>query len=356
VDLYICSTVRHLLLSLCRASKLQQEQHEILLFTDYQGISLDDWDFHGLPKNIHVHEMSRQNFKQLITSSARGRLSYQLALRTLSTPEWLQKPILDALAVSVPELAGQLNAGSDFNLWLFNERNKMSRLFRLLTNKYSIMEDGESSYRRFQIPLRKKISRFLRGKSTSYRTHGDDPRCKEIWVNYPDRLPPLTKAKGQLINFLEGPKVIKTITDVLHDNALPKTSARSIILATQPLDGMAKIPVSDKQGIFDTVVTYLEEQGFEVLLKLHPAEDPADYEFLKDRTLPTPTKVPIEGLVLAASEAPTILTISSAAGLGFERFFKRIKLIEYDDIQTLRKWVNHPEDLTACLKRNITTD
>jgi hypothetical protein len=79
----------------------------------------------------------------------------------------------------------------------------------------------------------------------------------------------------------------------------------------------------------------------------------ADYEFLRDRTLPAPAKLPIEALLLTASEPPIVLSISSAAGLGFERFCRRIKLIEYDDKDSIRSWVNQPEELTACLQKSL---
>jgi hypothetical protein len=353
MDIYICSTVRHLLLSLCRASKEQRAEHHILFFADYQGASLDDWDLADLPKNIHVHEMSRRGFRQHIVSSAKGRLSYLLAMRTFTAPKWLQQPVIDALSETLPELAGRLSAGTDFRLWLFNERNKMSRAFRLLTHSFNIIEDGESNYLKYPVPWWKSPSRIMQGLPLNHRTFGDDSRCKEIWVIYPERLQALVKNKGRQINFLEGDDVVDIISRVMGKNSLPPITAQSVILATQPLDGMANIPVTDKQRIYETIATCLEDEGHELILKVHPAENTADYEFLQARTKPTPAKVPIEALVLSASEPPVVLSISSAAGLGFERFCRRIKLIEYDDKDSVRNWVKHPEELMACLKQGL---
>ncbi len=353
MDIYICSTVRHLLLSLCRASKKQREEHHILFFADYQGTSLDGWDLTDLPKNIHVHEMSRRDFRRHLGSSAKGRLSYLLAMRTLTAPRWLQQPIIDTLAENLPELASRLSAETGFRLWLFNERNKMSRAFRLLVHGFNIIEDGESNYLKYPVPWWKSPFRIMRGLPLKRRSFGEDARCKEIWVTYPERLQALVKNKGRQINFLDGDAVVDIISSVMGENSLPPITAQSVILATQPLDGMANIPVTDKQRIYDTIVTCLEGQGRALILKLHPAENKADYEFLQARTKPTPAKVPIEALVLSSSNRPVVLSISSAAGLGFERFCRRIKLIEYDDTDSIRRWVNQPEDLTACLKNSL---
>jgi len=64
MNIYICSTVRHLLFALCRGSAGPHEQHHILFFADYQGASLADWNLADIPKNIHVYEMARADFRR----------------------------------------------------------------------------------------------------------------------------------------------------------------------------------------------------------------------------------------------------------------------------------------------------
>ena len=73
-------------------------------------------------------------------------------------------------------------------------------------------------------------------------------------------------------------------------HALPRMTQRSVILATQPLDVMAGIPLADKQRIYETIVTGLENQGRDVVLKLHPAENESDYAFLYGRVVSAPVK------------------------------------------------------------------
>ncbi len=43
LNIYVCSTVRHLLFALLRADLHREEPHHILFFADYQHTSLADW-------------------------------------------------------------------------------------------------------------------------------------------------------------------------------------------------------------------------------------------------------------------------------------------------------------------------
>lgn len=353
MNVYVCSTVRHLLFALCRASYYRDEQHHILFFADYQRASLADWQLAELPGNCRLYELSRARFRRELEQSIGGRLSYQLARGLLSAPAWLRAPVIATLAESAPDLARALQSALPFSLWLFNERNRMARLFRLLTPDFNIIEDGESNYLEYALPWWKGLPRRLRGRPSHYRCLGDDPRCREIWVVYPERLPPLIRSKGREICFLTTPAAVDIIRKVMGANRLPRIMAHSVILATQPLDGMASMSVQDKQTIYETIVSVLASQGREVILKLHPAENPADYDILKGRVVPAPMKVPVEALILSASAPPLLLSVSSSAGLGFERFCTRIKLIENNDFATLRHWAKQPDALRACLSQNL---
>ena len=353
MNIYICSTVRHLLFALCRGSAGPHEQHHILFFADYQGASLADWNLADIPKNIHVYEMARADFRRRLESSIAGRLSYQWSRAMLSAPAWLRQPVIATLARSAPDLARDLLAAPPFTLWLFNERNRMARVFRLLTATFNIIDDGESNYLQHRLPWWKAPPRLLRGLPARYRCFGDNPRCGEIWVIYPERLAPLVRSKGQAINFLTNPGAVDIIRNVMGGHALPRMTQWSVILATQPLDVMAGIPLADKQKIYETIVASLENQGRDVVLKLHPAENKSHYAFLQGRVVFAPVKVPVEALILSASEAPVLLSVGSSAGLGFERFCTRVKLIENKDFATLRRWVKQPEELRAFLDENL---
>ncbi len=353
MNIYICSTVRHLLFALCRANKERHEQHYLLFFADYQGASLSDWNLADLPGNTHLFELSRHEFRRRLENSRAGRVSYQFSRSLWSAPVELRKPVIDTLAEFVPNLASSLRAKVPVTLWLFNERNRMARIFRILSPEFNVIEDGESNYNRYSVPWWKMPARLILGLSLRVRAMGDDPRCKEIWVNCPERLAPAIGKKARAINFLGGEATAVLIRKIMGKNALPAVTSRSVILATQPVDGMATISVADKQKIYSTIITCLQNRGHDLILKIHPAEKNSDYEFLAGRVESAPAKVPVEALLLSAIEPPTIVSVSSSAGLGFERYCTRIKLIENNDFATIRRWTRHPEELLACLELSL---
>jgi hypothetical protein len=219
----------------------------------------------------------------------------------------------------------------------------------LLTDTFTIIDDGETNYLQLRLPWWKAPPRLLRGLPARYRCFGDDPRCREIHVIYPERLAPLVRSKGRAIDFLTNPCAVDVIRSVLSRHTLPRVTQRTVILATQPLDVMAGIPLADKQRIYGTIVAGLENQGRDVVLKLHPAENAADYAFLHGRALSAPAKVPVEALILSASERDP--AVSWFLGRPWLRAFcTRIKLI---DNRTLSiRLGGQPEELRAFLDQS----
>lgn len=353
MNIYICSTVRHLLFALCRANRNRHEQHHLLFFADYQHVTLRDWNIANLPANTHLVDLERCEFRRRLEQTLAGRVSYQYSRTLFAAPAGIQQPVIDTLAAFAPELAAQLRLQPPVALWLFNDRNRMARLFRLLSPTFRVIEDGESNYLLYRVPWWKRPLRLLLGQPLRQRAIGDDPRCAEIWVSHPECLPDPIRSKGRAIDFLEGALTAAFIRQIMGRNMLPDVTGRSVVLATQPIDGMATMPVADKQAIYGTIVEFLERHSLDVILKLHPAERPADYEFLQRRVTAAPAKFPVEALLMSAVTPPLLLSVSSSAGLGFERFCKRIRLIGNNDFVTMRRWAAQPGELMQCLEQSF---
>jgi hypothetical protein len=350
MNIYICSTVRHLLFSICRGVSKKQQEHHILFFSDYQQAPFADWNFADLPDTVHVYELNRKDFRSSLEKLQYGHICYWIAMRKLRAPGFLKKPVLTALANFHPELANKIENTGDLKLWLFNERNKMARIFRLLTESFSLIEEGEGNYKGKLLPWRKRPGRILQGQPAKQWLFGDDPRCKEILVNYPERLPKFVRHKGLRIDFLSGPEVSQAISEVFSSNNNAIHSAKAILLATQPLELVPGIQLSDKQYIYKKITAYLAIQGWQVILKAHPSEDIEDYNFLDKSTMPADPKTPIEALILEANTPIPIVSICSSAGLGFEQFCRRITFCKGDDYHAIVKmWAKEPKQLDAML-------
>jgi hypothetical protein len=345
------------LFALLRAASRRDEWHFILLFSDYQQISLADWHLDQLPANVTICELSRERFRRQLRASLRGRLCYFLAMRGLGAPAMILAPLYSILEDASPELARVLADANGPRLWLFNERNRMARLLRLLVRRYSLLEDGEGNYLLQRCPWWKSPIRLLRGLPVRHRVFGEESSCESVWVLHPERLPAPVHHKGRRIDFLTSPDGLAAIRQLCGDHAMPADHTRLVILASQPF-GIPGISTTDKQHVYGRIVEHLQAGRWTVVLKIHPAEDAADYRFLDERVLRAPAKIPLEVLLLGTSRPPVVLSVLSSAGLGFEDYCHRIKLCEEspsDELYfaTVQNWVANPETLDTALRQKM---
>lgn len=361
LNIYVCSTVRHLLFALLRADLHKEETHHILFFADYQHASLADWNLGSLPANVAVHEMSRGIVRQHMDSSLRGRLCYFFAMRNWRAPDALLAPLRALLAASAPRLSTALDAARTGHghpqLWLFNERNKMARLLRLLVLRFSLIEDGEANYRLQLCAWWKWPGRLLWGLPPRSRVLGEETSCETIHALNPERLPERIRDKGRRIDFLEHGSARALMDQVFSGIAEIPRHARQIVVATQPFR-IPGVGLADKQRVYDRIISHLETRGVPVVLKNHPAEDAGDYAFLGDRVIRMPGKVPLEAMLPGNSEPLTVVSVFSTAGMGFERYCRRVRLCAESKsdalyLQTVRSWIAEPRKLDEVLKEKL---
>jgi hypothetical protein len=361
LNIYVCSTVRHLLFALLRADLHRDEVHHILFFSDYQHASLADWHLGSLPANVTVHEMGRGLVRRHMASSLRGRLCYFLAMRNWHAPDALLAPLRSLLTDTTPVLASALAGPKTGNhqpkLWLFNERNRMARLLRLLIPQFSLIEDGESNYRLQLCPWWKWPGRLLRSLPPRTRAMGEGASCRAIYALNPERLPERIRHKGQRIDFLEHGSAGTLMDQIFSGLAEIPRRNRQVIVATQPFR-IPGVSLADKQRVYDGIISHLQAQGRPVVLKNHPAEDADDYAFLGGRVIRVPGKIPLEAMLPGNIEPLTVVSVFSSAGMGFERHCRRVRLCAESEsdalyLQTVRSWITEPRKLDDVLKEKL---
>jgi hypothetical protein len=361
LNIYVCSTVRHLLFALLRADLHGDESHHILFFSDYQHASLTAWHLDALATNTAVHEMGRCKVRQHLDQSLYGRLCYFLAMRKWRAPEGLLKPLRALLADSAPRLSAALDTaragGRQPRLWLFNERNRMARLLRLLIRQFSLIEDGESNYRLQLCPWWKWPGRLVRGLPLRSRVMGEETACAAIYALDPERLPERIRHKGRRIEFLDHGSAHALMGRIFSDLAAIPWHARQVVLATQPFR-IPGVSLADKQRVYERIISHLQTLGRPVVLKNHPAEDAGDYAFLGDRVIRMSGKVPLEAMLPGNVEPLTIVSVFSTAGMGFERYCRRIRLCAESEsdalyLHTVRSWIAEPRKLDEVLKEKL---
>ncbi len=330
-SVYICSTLRHLLFSLARASS-KDEQSLIIFFVDYQGISQDAINTRSLPSNIKLVLLERSYITNSLKNSFVGKYLLVAALRGLPFNSITMKMLKKELTRLTP-----INEESFDNvqLFLFNDNNKMSRLFKLLSPSYEIIEDGIGNYLKVAVKGAKRYIRLISGKTKNFWIFGESPRCKKINVLYPDKLPTEVKHKGAPIDFLRHGLDLKLINDVFKFSPL-LNGEENIIIATQPKSKRILSLLSRDDffiSIYKEVEKHYKNKGVNVKIKLHPSESIASYSkyFGEDQFLSVKHPLELE-LLNNPNKKNIVVSINSSAGLGFEKFCVRKTLTKDGDM------------------------
>lgn len=332
MNIYICSTLRHLLFSLARASSRNNEKSIIVFFNDYQKVSSDSIDVNCLPKNIKLILLERNYLTKEFKKSIVGNVLLYWSLRIDIYTEFTKNLLINELSKVVNLKLNNKN----YNLFLFNDKNKMSRLFKLLSPNYEIIEDGVGNYIKVNVNGIKKHIRALIGKPKGFWTFGESSRCTKIHVTFPEKLPEEVKYKGVCIDFLKNSLDLELINQVFKFTPKIKDS-NCVIIATQP-KSKRLLPLLSGDDVFidayKEIEAYCKSIGISVMVKLHPSEDDSIYKDHFDADCFLSTKHPLElELLNNSQEKTTIISINSSAGLGFEGFCTRKTLTKDGDVE-----------------------
>ena len=358
MNFYICSTVRHLLFALLKAFSEKDEVHKIVFFADYQQTSLKAWNLSDLPKNIDVYESNRRKFRDHLTRTLRGKLYYFLAMRNSIAPAYIEEAFFNTLQELHPDIAQSFQRSHPRYLWLFNERNKMARVFRLVNQEFFMIEEGSGNYHYFNKSFWRWPGRALLGRPANKLSFGEDKRCKKLLVSYPENVPPYVRHKAQKLEFLDTPdakeKTRRMFGSMIDFDAI----SESIIVATSPLDEMDGLDTSQKLALYRLVIESVSGAGCSAALKLHPRENPQDYASIADSIYVLPEKFPLEIIILLSQEPVTILSFFTSAGIGLEPYFNLLELCERSDSEgyethKLYEWIEHPDRLQELIETRI---
>ncbi|WP_299130588.1 glycosyltransferase family 52 [uncultured Vibrio sp.] len=338
-DIYVCSTVRHLLLSLYKAQD-EINPSTIIYFYDYQDVDPKDIDTDQLPTKIELVLMNRESLVNHIKKIGYvGKCILFFSLRGWSIPEPLKKILVSSIYESNNniDLKGGIN-----KLFLFNDNNKMSRLFRLLVKSYSMIEDGMGNYVKHQIDDKpKQLFRLLSNQPPKHYIFGERKQCDYIYVIHPEKLPKSVQHKGRRLVLSKDKAKISKIQQCFNFDSTNNFDNKTLIIATQPIFNKLKGKLKDNDffyDIYDLIISKSRENGLEPILKLHPKEEIYDYSALKEKGVTfLSNKLPMELYLLSSTDKVNIISINSSAGIGMEDYCNIYKLIPDNDIHNFVK-------------------
>jgi hypothetical protein len=353
VNLYICSTVKHALFALMRANHHLEEKHLILYFCDFQDAHLSLEETRNQAEHCKIVQLKYIDLNNQLQSTVSGRAIYFFAMRNLSIGKSMRKKLINTITQVVPELEAKELFSEPPRLWLFNQRNRMSRLFRLLGPTFQIIEDGEANYFPRIIPAWKRPARLLLGLPAKHRYYGEDKRCKEIWVQDVGRLPEYIRDKGRRIDFIDTTAARAAAVILFGSQAALDDDQPVAILATQRLEVYKGSSLDGKLTLYRMTVRHLQNAGYKVYLKPHPAEDQSEYNSFSENSSILDNNIPLEVYLCNMTQPALLVSMFSSAGMGFENICQRAPLIDKNHMQEYVSWIEQPALLDAALTEKI---
>lgn len=355
MNIYLCSTVRNLLFAILKAVGEPDSECLILMVVDQQNIDVGNFDLTVLPDHIKIQFISRKSVRSELDSHVSGKLARVLAALNVKTFYFFRKCIRVYLFDRVFEGVG-VDAGKAEKLFLFNDRSRLARLFRLAFAEYEIIEDGLANYYGNKLKLFESLWRKLSGHRHKKRFLGDDERCRAVFLLEPERAPEEIKYKVKPIVFIKQKNIVdycygffRFQPDVGYDHD------EGFILATQPIS----IGNVSESGfdifIYKKIIDYLEQRGVYVLIKVHPRENPDRYRAAFPDCQILESKIPLEIMILGSSSKRNIVSIYSTAGMGFEKYCRRITLIMDEESEFMCDTFTSWEKDESLLETRIST-
>lgn len=296
------------------------------MICDQQNIDRNNFDVSHLPKNVEVRFFNRSDMRKKIYSGFQGKIIKLAANYKVSLPSFLQQKVArlifnQALAVNL-----NLDKLSFSTLYLYNDRNKMSRLFRLAFNEYHLIDEGVGNYYGQPLKSHEKLIRFLLGSKEKQRFFGDDERCKTISLVNAEKAPEVLKNKVQQIDFINAESINNYCFDFFK---ISMAIQPQCIIATQPFNFYF-----DDMAIYKKIILKCQENNLTVAIKPHPSEDVSCYSEAFPDTVIIESKIPLELIVFQANQKINILSVYSSAGLGFEDYCSCLTLIKQDELES----------------------
>lgn len=340
MNFYVCSTVRHLLFSVLKSTSENNELHTIFMITDQQRIESSSFNCSILPDNVNVLFISRKEIRDSLYSGIKGKLIKAMANVNIKTSPLIREKLSEIIFSKTLKLPLRTNDITQGSLFLFNDRNKISRLFRLAFKEYNLIEEGFANY--YSIRLKKYELKLKKiGFPIKYRYFGSDSRCININLLNPADAPDKLKNKIQPINFINSSLITNYCFPFFKLDIAKNFTA---IIATQPQQNSTIHYLA-----YGEIIKQLTEKNIACILKPHPSEDMEFYKNLFPNTPVIDAKIPLELIACSCEKKCSIFSLYSTAGLGFEKYCQRLNLIKDDEQQPeileaiINSWKENPD-------------
>lgn len=354
-NLYICSTVRHVMLSVFHAVK-SNKKSTIVLFNDYQNIPLDIINTSNQPDNIKVILASRDKLTSKIKKKGIiGKFIMKSSMIGLRIPDFLKKILIDYINSYKKNILPNMGC---YELFVFNDDNRMSRLFRLLVPNYKMIEDGMRNYIEIPIhdPLKKTIRR-IKSYPSKVMVMGEKKECLEIHLLSPEKSPSIVKDKVTKLTLSKSGCAIEILSKLFQIDSY-NHEKDTVIIATQPTSKENILRFKDinfVKKVYQDIYKQAINAGYNVVLKLHPSEPKDDYSKFLEGVEQLPPKLPVELFLMMSNQKMGIVSLFSSVGMGLEEYCDVFQILKQEEvseaIKTIANFEKNPKELDFRIKQ-----
>lgn len=310
------------------------------MILDQQGLDERQFDLSALPNSVSVKLVNRKAVLRKAYSGLVGFMHKLCATALISNTYFKRR----TRKVVLEEELG-FDRNTVISLFLFNDRNRLARLLRLIVDQYQVIEDGLSNYSGSPLNI---VERFF-SRNRQYRYIGDDDRCLNIFLLNKESAPKVIKHKVKAIDFVD--------TDVVNDLLLPIfkidrsnfENFPKVIIATQPISIADMSATGYDLKVYQEIVNKLEKNNISYQFKVHPREREDKYRNSFPLATFIDSKIPLELLLFSQRDKINIVSIYSSAGMGFEKYCHRTTMVAHDESinqeEIYRKWQQDIGDL-----------
>ncbi|MFM5035281.1 polysialyltransferase family glycosyltransferase [Aeromonas media] len=270
-NIYVCTTLRHLLFSLIISKKKSHETNHVIFCFDHQDVDKNAIDLkNNLDKNTFVYYI---NERDMIDDFVKGNF--------FSFSEFISRNVhlgLKGFLFPKRYIGKKIkNFKMNSSVYLYHNGTFLSKYFRCF-NEVFLIEDGLVNYSTIEIsnPV-KKIIRFLTNRKSKY-VMGEEDYIKKIYLMEPTRSHARVKFKVDHLKDLLGDIDVRE-TQRLHSIfKSPQIQDGTTFFLTQALDIAGLCSKKDKIDIYRRILNELKMKiNDKIYIKIHPAESIQDY-------------------------------------------------------------------------------
>lgn len=311
MDLYICQTVRHLLISLVYASQNKDKSAKIIVNFEHQDLIPGTFNESALSLLFDDLEILYLSESKIISEINASNLFG--ANNIFSRNFYIGR---SGVKFTHKELAKFLPKSE--NLFIFHERVFLSKIYKC-HGSVTLFDDGLANYSyQKEKHLINMILRLLKFKHPVKYAYGEPNKIGRILLanGEVDDLPEVVRRKAKSFDFY-GLMCKKENVELLSEFfRLSKAPEADLLILTQNLDGAGVYEKSVKLEIFEALIKRLLSLGVnKIALKTHPSEDVADYDILVKRynLQLIASKIPFEVLSSYLPDSLKVLSLYSSS-------------------------------------------